>query len=99
MKMAFSRPFQWYTTSPKFQKFQLVRPKKQLQWFSDCRAYWSKNCNGKSTTVLFQNVYHECIEGKLGMCLLLVMYIDDDWMVNMMIIYINWKDHCQNFGY
>ena len=38
--------------------------------------------------VLFWNVFYECIEGKLGICLLLAMSIDGDWMVNMMIIYI-----------
>jgi hypothetical protein len=43
---------------------------------------------GKSTTVLFCNVYYKCIEGKLGICLLLVMSTDDDWMVDMIIIYI-----------
>jgi hypothetical protein len=32
--------------------------------------------------------YNEFIEGKLGICLLLVMSIDDDWMVDLMIIYI-----------
>ena len=38
--------------------------------------------------VILCNVYYECIEGKLGICLLLVISIDNDWMVNMMIIYI-----------
>jgi hypothetical protein len=60
----------------------------QLQSFSDCKVGWSKNYNGKSTTVLFRNVNYECIEGKLGICLLLVMSTDEDWMVDMMIIYI-----------
>ena len=36
--------------------------------------------------ILFHNVYYERIEEELG--LLLVMSIDDDWMVDMMIIYI-----------
>jgi hypothetical protein len=66
----------------------LLRPKKQLQLFSDCTVGWSKNCHGKSTTVLFCNLYKECIEGKLGICLLLVMSIDDDWIVDLVIIYI-----------
>jgi hypothetical protein len=73
-------------SSPKFLKLPLVRPKKQLQSFSDCKACWSKNCNGKLTTILFCNVYYECIERKLGICLILVMSVDDDWMVNLMII-------------
>jgi hypothetical protein len=51
-------------------------------------ACWPKNCNGKLTTILFRNAYYECIEGKLGVYLLLVMSIDDDWMVGLMIIYI-----------
>ena len=38
--------------------------------------------------VLFHNVYYKCIEGKLGIGLLLVMSIDDNWMVDLMIIYI-----------
>ena len=38
--------------------------------------------------VFFRNVFYECIEGKLGICLLLAMYIGDDWMVDLMIIYI-----------
>jgi len=28
------------------------------------------------------------MEGKLGICLLLAMFIGEDWMVNLMIIYI-----------
>ena len=47
-----------------------------------------KNCNGKSITNLFHNVFYECFEGKLGICLLLTMSIGDDWMVDLMIIYI-----------
>lgn len=31
---------------------------------------------------------YECIEGKSDICLLLVMFISDDWMVDLMIIYI-----------
>jgi hypothetical protein len=59
-----------------------------MQLFSDCIVGWSKNCNGKLTMVLFHNVYYEYIEGKLGIYLLLVMSIVDDWMVDLMIIYI-----------
>ena len=43
---------------------------------------------GNRQRFIFCNVYYECIEGKLGICLLLVMSIDDDWMVDLMIIYI-----------
>ena len=38
--------------------------------------------------ILFRNVYYKCIKGKLGVYLLLVMSIDDDWMVDLTIIYI-----------
>jgi hypothetical protein len=34
------------------------------------------------------NVLYKCIEGKLGISLLLAMFIGEDWMVNLMIIYI-----------
>ena len=40
------------------------------------------------TTVLFCNVFNEYIEGKSCICLLLAMFIGDDWMVELMIIYI-----------
>ena len=36
----------------------------------------------------FCNVYYKCIEGNLGICLLLVVSIDDVWMVDLMIIHI-----------
>ena len=39
-------------------------------------------------TILFHNVFYKCIEGKLGICLLWVMFTDDDWIVDLMIIYI-----------
>jgi hypothetical protein len=32
--------------------------------------------------------FYKCIEGKLGICLLLTMFIGEDWMINLMIIYI-----------
>jgi hypothetical protein len=35
-----------------------------------------------------QCFFYKCIEGKLGICLLLAMFIGEDWMVNLMIIYI-----------
>ena len=47
-----------------------------------------KNRNEKLTAVLFCNVFYECIEGKLVICLLLAMFIGDDWMFVLMIIYI-----------
>jgi len=40
------------------------------------------------TMVLFCNVFNECIEGKSGIFLLLAMFIGNDWMVDLMIIYI-----------
>jgi hypothetical protein len=36
----------------------------------------------------FSQCFYKCIEGKSGIYLLLAMSIDDDWMVNLMIIYI-----------
>jgi hypothetical protein len=54
-----------------------------LQSFSDCIATWSKELQWEN-----DNVFNKCIEGKLGMCLLLAMFIGEDWMVNLMIIYI-----------
>ena len=54
---------------------------------------WALSISGirggvRGAAVLFRNVFYECIEGKLGICLLLAMYIGDDWMVDLMIIYI-----------
>jgi hypothetical protein len=54
-----------------------------LQSFSDCIATWSKELQWEN-----DNVFYKCIEGKLDMCLLLAMFIGEDWMVNLMIIYI-----------
>ena len=73
---------------PKFLKFQLVKTKKNLQSFSDYRADWSKNRNGKTTMVINCNVFYECIKGNLGIFLLLAMSIGNDWMVDLMIVYI-----------
>ena len=39
-----------------------------------------KNRNGKMIVVLFCNVFYKCIEGKSGICLLLMMFIGDDWI-------------------
>jgi hypothetical protein len=54
-----------------------------VQLFSDCKAGWSKELQWEN-----DNVLYKCIEGKLGICLLLAMCIGEDWMVNLMIIYI-----------
>jgi hypothetical protein len=34
------------------------------------------------------NGFYKCIEGKSGIYLLFAMFIGEDWMVNLMIIYI-----------
>jgi hypothetical protein len=34
------------------------------------------------------NVFYKCIKGKPGIYLLLARFIGEDWMVNLMIIYI-----------
>ena len=47
-----------------------------------------KHRNGKMTVVFFRNVFYKCIEGKSSICLLLAMFIGDNWMVDSMIIYI-----------
>jgi hypothetical protein len=72
----FSRPFQRYITSPH-------KIKEILQSFSDCRASSPKELQWEN-----DNVFYKCIEGKSGICLLLAMFIGEDWMVNLMIIYI-----------
>jgi hypothetical protein len=66
----------------------LVKPKTNCSHLEIAEQAGQKNCNGIATTVLFRNVFHECIEGKTGICLLLAMFIGDDWMVNLMIICI-----------
>jgi hypothetical protein len=69
--------------APKFQNFSTGKTKENLQSISDCRAGWSKELQWEN-----DNVFYKCIEGKLGMCLLLAMFTGEDWMVNLMIIYI-----------
>jgi hypothetical protein len=54
-----------------------------LQSFSDCKVGWSKELQWE-----IDNVLYKCIEGKLGISLLLAMFIGEDWIVNLMIIYI-----------
>jgi hypothetical protein len=51
--------------------------------FSDCILGWSKELQWENN-----NVFYKCIEGKLGICLLLAMFMGEDWMFNLMIIYI-----------
>jgi hypothetical protein len=69
--------------APKFQKSQLIKPKENLQSFSDCKAGWSKELQWEN-----KNVLYKCIEGNWGICLLLAMFTGENWMVNFMIIYI-----------
>jgi hypothetical protein len=54
-----------------------------LKSFSDCRAGWSKELQWENNIV-----FYKCIEGQSGICLLLAMFIGEDWMVNLMIIYV-----------
>jgi hypothetical protein len=78
----FSRSFQHYITSSQIPKISIGKTKKKLESFSDCRAGWSKELQWEN-----DNVFYKCIEGKLGICLLLAMFIGEDWLVNLMIIY------------
>jgi len=78
----FPRPFQRYITSPHIPQISTGKTKENVQSFSDYRACWSKSQWDND------NVFYKCIEGKSGICLLLVMFIGEDWMVNLMIIYI-----------
>jgi hypothetical protein len=89
----FLRPFQRYITSPQIPRIITGKTKENLQSFSDCIASCSKKLQREN-----DNVFYKCIEGKLGICLLFAMLIGEDWMVNLMIIYIK-KDHCQSFGF
>jgi hypothetical protein len=54
-----------------------------MQSFSDYKVGWSKELQWEN-----DNVFHKCIEGKSGICLLLAMFVGNYWMVNLMIIYI-----------
>ena len=80
----FSSPFQRYITSPQFPKNSIGKTKENLQSFSNYIAGWSKELQWEN-----DNVFYKCSEGKSGICLLLEMFIGEDWMVNLMIIYIN----------
>jgi hypothetical protein len=77
------RTFQWYITSPQIPKISIGKTKENLQSFSDCKVGWSREMQWKN-----DNVLYKCIEGKSGTCLLLAMFIGEDWMVNLMIICI-----------
>jgi hypothetical protein len=79
----FSRPFQRYITSPQIPKILTGKTKENLQPFRGNRAGWSRELQWEN-----DNVFYKCIEGKSGICLLLAMLIGEDWMVNLMIIYI-----------
>jgi hypothetical protein len=59
-----------------------------LQSFSNYKHASKKNGNGKTTTGFFRNVFYEFIKGKLSICLLLTMSIGNDWMIDMMIIFV-----------
>jgi hypothetical protein len=72
--------------APKFLKFQLVRLKEICSRLATTEQVGHKNRNGKTTTVLFPQCF---LEGKSGICLLLaIMFIGDDWLVDLTIIYI-----------
>jgi hypothetical protein len=78
--------FKTFTTinlSPKIPKFSTGKTKENLQSFSNCKGDWSKELQWEN-----DNVFYKCIEGKLGICLLLAIFMGEDWMVNLMIIFI-----------
>jgi hypothetical protein len=79
----FSRHFQRYITNPQIPKILTGKTKENLQSFSDCIAGWSKELQLEN-----DNVFYKCIEGKLGICLLLATFIEEDWMVDLIIFYI-----------
>jgi hypothetical protein len=79
----FSRPFQRYITGPQISETSTGKTKENLQSFSVCRAYWSKELQWENA-----NVFYKYIEGKLGICLPLAMFNGEDWMVNLVIKYI-----------
>jgi hypothetical protein len=78
-----SRPFQRNITSPQIPKNTTGKTKEILQSFSKCKVGWSKELQWEN-----DNVFYKCIEGKSGICLLLAIFIGEDWMVNLMVIYI-----------
>jgi hypothetical protein len=68
---------------PQIPKISTGKIKENLQSFSDYIAGWSNELQWENN-----NVFYKCSEGKLGICLLLAMFIGEDWMVNLVIIYI-----------
>ena len=74
--------------APKFLKLHLIKPNQICSRLATAEKAGQNNRNGKTTSVLFCNVFYECIEGKSGIYLLLAMSIDNDWLVDLMIIYI-----------
>ena len=79
----FSRPFQLYITSPKFQKFQLVKPKKTCSRLATAEQAGQKNCNGKTTIFSTSALKESWASTYYWQC-----FLGEDWMVNMMIIYV-----------
>jgi hypothetical protein len=79
----FARPFQRYITIPQIPNISASKTKENLQSFRNCRASWSKELQWEN-----DNVFYKCIEGKSSICSLLAMFIGEDWMVNLIIIYI-----------
>jgi hypothetical protein len=77
------KTFPTYITSPQIPKISTGKAKENLHSFSDCKVGWSKGLWWEN-----DDVFYECIEGKSSIFLLLAMFIDEDWMVNLMIIYI-----------
>ena len=80
--------FQVYYKPPRFLKFKLVKPKENCCCLAIVEQVGQKNRNGKTTMVFFPLCFYECIEGKSCICLVLAISIGDDWMVDLMIIYI-----------
>ena len=75
----FSRPFKRYITSPQIPKILVGKSKKQIcNHLATTVQIGQKNRNGKTTSVIFCNVFYECIEGNSGICLPLAMFIGDD---------------------
>jgi hypothetical protein len=68
--------------APKFQKFQLVKAKIICSRLVTAEQAGQKNCKGK-TTMFCTSALKES-----WACLLLAMFIGENWMVNLMIIYI-----------
>jgi hypothetical protein len=78
-----SRPFQRYITSLQIPKKSIGKIRENLHLFSDCKAGRSKKLQWEN-----DNVFYKCIKEKLGIFLLLAMFIGEDWIVGLMIIYI-----------